>query len=138
MKEMYETKISDARWLAYDIPGNIGWIIYIVCLALCFRDGLSIFSVIAVIPAVLMLIAIAELISERIAKLDRILPKIRLYRGFGALTLGGIVGTLVSVLGFVICSDKILMVWMLAGSILCAIFAGLCFIGYKKQKTEKA
>ena len=27
---MYETKISDARWIAYDIPGNIGWIVYIV------------------------------------------------------------------------------------------------------------
>lgn len=21
---MYETKISDAKWIAYDIPGNIG------------------------------------------------------------------------------------------------------------------
>lgn len=131
---MYETKISDARWLAYDIPGNIGWIIYIVCLVLCFRDGLSVFSVIAVIPAVLMLIAIAELVSERIVKLDRILPKSRLYRGFGALTLGGIVGTLVSVLGLVICFDKILMIWLLVGSVLCAVFAGLCFVGYKKQK----
>ena len=134
MKEMYETKISDARWLAYDIPGNIGWIIYIVCLVLCFSNGVSVFSTIAVIPAVLMLIAIAELVSERIAKLDRILPKIRLYRGFGALTLGGIVGVLVSVLGFVIFSDKILMVWMLVGSVLCEVFAGLCFAGYKKQK----
>lgn len=23
---MYESKISDARWIAYDIPGNVGGI----------------------------------------------------------------------------------------------------------------
>ena len=23
---MYESKISDAKWIAYDIPGNVGWI----------------------------------------------------------------------------------------------------------------
>ena len=130
---MYETKISDARWIAYDIPGNIGWILYIVCLVLCFRNGLSIFSVIAAIPAVLMLIAIAELVSERIAGLDRILLKIRLYRGFGALTLGGLAGILISPVGLFIYTDKILMVLMLAGSLLCAVFAGLLLAGYKKQ-----
>lgn len=27
---MYETKISSARWIMYDIPGNIGWILYLV------------------------------------------------------------------------------------------------------------
>ncbi len=26
--ELYETDISTARWLAYDIPGNAGWIIW--------------------------------------------------------------------------------------------------------------
>ena len=30
---IYETKISDARWWAYDIPGNAGWIAYLICLA---------------------------------------------------------------------------------------------------------
>ena len=38
MKEIYETKISDARWIAYDIPGNIGWILYFVGLVLCFTN----------------------------------------------------------------------------------------------------
>ena len=36
MKEIYETKISDARWIAYDIPGNIGWILYFVGLVFSF------------------------------------------------------------------------------------------------------
>ena len=133
MKDMYETKISDARWIAYDIPGNIGWTLYIVCLVLCFRNGMDIFSVVAAIPAILMLIAIAELVSERIAGLDRTLPKIRLYRGFGVLTLGGLAGILISVVGLFIYSDKILMVLMLAGSVLCAVFAELILAGYKKQ-----
>ena len=34
--ELYESKISDARWWIYDIPGNIGWIIYFVC---CVRKA---------------------------------------------------------------------------------------------------
>ena len=102
MKEIYETKISDAKWIAYDIPGNIGWILYFVGIVLCFADQsqwlgsplMMTLLMIAVIPAVLMLVGIVELISERIAKLDRVLPRIRLLRGFGALTLGGILGTL--------------------------------------------
>ena len=32
MSRLYETKISNARWIAYDLPGNIGWIAYIVAL----------------------------------------------------------------------------------------------------------
>ena len=31
VKEQYKTAISDARWIAYDIPGNVGWIAYLVC-----------------------------------------------------------------------------------------------------------
>ena len=83
---MYETKISDARWIAYDIPGNIGWIVYIVTVIIALINKPDIFSYCAIIPSVLILIGIVELISERIAKLDRILPKARLYRGFGTLS----------------------------------------------------
>ena len=75
-----------------------------------------------------------ELISERIAKLDRILPKERLYRGFGALTLGGIAGIPVSIIGLIVRSNGNLPLWMLIGAVLCAVFAGLCFKGYRKQK----
>ena len=39
MKRLYETKISNARWIAYDLPGNIGWIAYIVALILCFAKS---------------------------------------------------------------------------------------------------
>ena len=29
MKAPYKTEISDRRWIAYDIPGNIGWITWL-------------------------------------------------------------------------------------------------------------
>ena len=38
---LYETKISDTRWWAYDIPGNAGWIAYLVCLFHSLKRGLN-------------------------------------------------------------------------------------------------
>lgn len=127
--ELYESKISDARWWIYDIPGNIGWIIYFVCFARLVRQGLNPFTVAVLVPAVLMLIGIIELISERIAKLDRLLPRKRLLRGFGSLTLGGILGAVISMIGVITVSCDY---WMLLGSVLCAVFAGLLYKGYRK------
>ena len=141
---IYVTEISNVRWMAYDIPGNVGWIIYIVCLARCFvvkSDFISswelfVIMIIAVIPAIFMMIGIAELVSERIAKLDRKLPKIRLLRGFGALVLGGVLGMTVSVLGLIygycIGERNLLLIWiMLLGSFLCFIFSELIYKTYK-------
>lgn len=141
---VYATKISNARWMAYDIPGNVGWIIYISCLVRCFviksdfifSGHLFVIMVIAVIPAILMVIGIAELVSERIAKLDRRLPKVRLLRGFGALVLGGVLGMAVSVLGLIhgysIGERNLITIWlMLLGSFLCFIFAELIYKTYK-------
>ena len=129
MKELYETKISDARWWLYDIPGNIGWIIYYVCYVRLVLQGFNLFTVASSVPAVLMLIGIIELISERIVKIARLLPKKRLFRGFGSLTLGGVFGVVVTVIG--LATDSCGW-WMLLGSILCAVFAGLLYKGYKK------
>lgn len=129
MNELYETKISDARWWVYDIPGNAGWILYFVCVVRLLRQGMGPFVIVSFLPAALMLIGIVELISERIAKLDRMLPKKRLLRGFGALTLGGLLGVIISVIGFVTEKGSL---WMLIGSVLCAVFAGLLYKGYRK------
>ena len=133
MNDMYETKISDARWMAYDIPGNVGWITYMVCTILCLRNGANVLSIAAIIPTVLMFLGVVELIIERIAKLDRVLPKVRLYRGFGALTLGGVLGVVISMIGFVTRERQTLFIFMFAGALLCAVFAGLLFIGYKRR-----
>lgn len=132
MNELYETKISIARWIAYDIPGNIGWILYLIYMINTLKSGTSLYSLLSVFPMILMLVGIIELISERIAKLDRILPKKRLLRGFGALTLGGATGVLISLFGIILYKVFSSLI-MLAGSMLCAIFAGLIFAGFRKQ-----
>ena len=78
-----------------------------------------------------MLIGVGELISERIAGLDRVLSGKRLFRGFGALTAGGLLGIPMAVIGLM--KNKKRAAGMLAGSTLCAVFAGLLFAGYKKE-----
>ena len=78
-----------------------------------------------------MLIGVGELISERIAGLDRVLPGNRLFRGFGALTAGGLLGIPMAILG--IKRNKKQAAAMLAGSTLCAVFAGLLLAEYRKQ-----
>ena len=130
---IYETKISDARWWAYDIPGNAGWIAYLACLFQSLKRGLNTFSIAALLPDGLMGLGVGELISERIAGLDRVLPKRRLLRGFGALTTGGIGGMIVSAFGLATQKEKKHPALMLIGSVLCAVFAGLCWQGYKKR-----
>ena len=133
MDEQYETKISNVRWLAYDIPGNAGWILWMVCTVLCLKEGFTLFSALSLLPALLMLIGVCELVSERIAGLDRLLPKKRLYRGFGALTMGGFAGIPIALGGLLAGSNGNKPLWMLLGAILCAAFAYLCFKGYRRQ-----
>ena len=67
---IYETKISDTRWWAYDIPGNAGWIAYLACLFHSLKRGLNTFNIAALLPGGLMGLGVGELISERIAGLD--------------------------------------------------------------------
>lgn len=143
---MYESDISDARWIACDLPGNAGWILYFIGLILSFvkkpafmeETVMFCLMVVAVIPALFMLVGISELISERIHKLDRVLPRTRLMRGFGALTLGGITGTLIAAVmllcGAATGTHNHLYVWfLLIGGILCSVFAWLLFRRYKRK-----
>ena len=136
MNDLYETKISTAQWWACDLPGNAGWIIWLICTWKCLAQGITVFSVLTLLPAILMIIGIIEIISERIAKLDRVLPKKRVLRGFGALTLGGIVGILVAVFGIIQNANGSLPLWMLAGTVLCGLFAGLLYKGYRKKESR--
>lgn len=133
MNVLYESKLPAKRWIAYDLPGNAGWIVWIVCLILLLKQGITWFSALAIIPAVLMLIGVIELISERMAKLDWVLPKARLYRGFGSLTLGGSLGIPVSAAGLIAAQGPLCW-WMLAGACLCALFAWLIFREYHPQR----
>ena len=35
---MYESKISNVKWIVYDLPGNVGWIMFLAGLAHCFTQ----------------------------------------------------------------------------------------------------
>ena len=129
MNDLYHSDISVKRWIVYDIFGNIGWIIYYVCVWKLLRPGLTLLSFLALVAAAMMLVGLVELISERIAKLDYTLPKIRLWRGFGLLALGGICGAVVAAVLLVV-EPAPLPFWMLAGGVLCAVFSGLLFREY--------
>lgn len=138
MDELYESKISVKRWIVYDILGNAGWIAYFVCVWMLLRRGVTLFAVLSVLPAVLMLVGLVELISERIAKLSYVLPKVRLYRGFGALTLGGVCGVVVAAAALCVGGGPVgLLGWMLGGSVLLTVFAGLLLREYHPMKTGK-
>ena len=131
MRSQYKTLISDERWIAYDIPGNAGWIIYLVCVFRGLHEKRDAYNIASALPGIFMLIGVGELISERIAGLDRVLSGKRLFRGFGALTAGGLLGIPMAIHGFK--KNKKRAAAMLAGSTLCAVFAGLLLAGYKKQ-----
>ena len=149
---VYESHISTAKWLIYDIPGNVGWILHLVCLIQCFVKQpafmqttlVQISLTVGILPAVAMAVGIVELISERILKLDRILPKKRLYRGFGALTWGGFGGIVVGLsalfagvrAGYSL-EDCQHLALLAVGGALCAIFAGLIFKTFHPQKQEE-
>ena len=149
---VYESHISTAKCLIYDVPGNVGWILYIVCLIQCFLKRpeymeipLVLLSlVVGILPAIAMAVGIAELISERILKLDRILPKKRLYRGFGALTWGGFAGMTIGLNalftglrgGYSLQECKFLVLLAVGGA-LCALFAGLIFKTFHLRKQEE-
>lgn len=149
---IYESHISTVRWLVYDVPGNVGWILYIVCLIRCFVQRpafmeipLVLISLLTgILPAIAMVAGIAELISERILKLDRILPKKRLYRGFGALTWDGLGALIVGLTGLFAglrggysVGECKLLILLAVGSALCAVFAGLIFKTFHPQKQEE-
>ena len=138
MNSIYETKITTIRWMAYDIPGNIGWIMYFIGIYKLFtnesRDDHKMVLALLTFPAFLMLVGIIELIIERILKLDRILTGVRLLRGFGSLTIGGLLGVIFSILTAKINISTNNFLMMLIGSFLCATFAGLILKGFKKKK----
>ena len=54
MDTSYKTEISDARWIAYDIPGNIGWLAYLVCVCRGLREKKDVYRIASALPGVLI------------------------------------------------------------------------------------
>ena len=137
---MYESKIKTALWWAYDIPGNTGWILYFIGFGkFAAKGGFAAdfpTGILLAIPTLLMLIGIAELVSERIQKLDRILPAVRFWRGFGTLTFGGLTGAVLSAVTFRSNISTANGIMMLIGGILCFVFAGLIAVSFNKNHEE--
>lgn len=146
---MYELKITDKQWWCYDIVGNLGWIMYFIGLALCFLYGTDIlrgnryfasFMLCGLICAVVISIGIIELINERIHRLSRLLPKKRVYRGFGAIAVGSLGGTVISLTALFCFRTTtsglcFYLGLMSVGAILCSIFTSLILKGFVKLKT---
>lgn len=143
---MYESKISNAKWIAYDLPGNVGWVMFLVGLVLCFTKKpeitgdkvIWVLLLLDLLCAAAMIVGIMELISERIQKLDRILPKKRLYRGFGSLTFGGLAGTAISLPALAVAlmnglTGAAYLGVLCAGGLLSFVFGGLLLKEYKKR-----
>lgn len=127
MQDLYESKISTTRWIVYDIFGNLGWIAYYIASYRLIKSGVV--TSYSLLPAVLILIGLVELISERIARLDFVLPRVRLYRGFGALTLGGICGAVYGAVCFAAGRGPQTL-WLAGGGALCGLFGWLLFREY--------
>lgn len=142
---MYESKISNAKWIAYDIPGNLGWISFLAALLLCLFKRpellrnrlLAALLFLDALCALAMLVAIGELISERLQKLNRVLPKKRLYRGFGTLTFSGLAGAVFSLVALALALAKGMgglpyFAVLTGGGLLCFLFGGLLLKEYQK------
>lgn len=145
-QQLYESKISTLRWVAYDLPGNAGWLAFLVGLGQCFAQkpaylqNRAVFGLLCLdlLCGAAMLAAIAELISERICRLDRVLPKARLYRGFGALTFAGLAGLVFSAAALACARGAGFgqtgpLALLCAGGALCFVFGGLLLRQYKKR-----
>lgn len=44
-QNIYETKITDLRWIIYDIPANVGWISYFVGLIFALSENQTLYSI---------------------------------------------------------------------------------------------
>lgn len=119
MKDLYEQNFHIKGGYMTSLEMLDG-LLYFICVWKRIIKSLDIYTIISILPAILMLIGIVELISERIVKLDFVLPKIRLFRGFGALTLGGICGVIFSIIELFIKTETFSL-WMLVGAILCSV-----------------
>ncbi|MFV0412368.1 MAG: hypothetical protein ACK5L3_03735 [Oscillospiraceae bacterium] len=147
---MYELKITNRQWWCYDIFGNIGWVLYGTGLFLYLAKNpaqLQNSGAITValwgclLGAALLLAGLAELISERVQGLSRVLPKARLYRGFGAIACGALVAAVASavLLAFALPIKKastaspLYSALMPGGALLCFAFVSRICKGFVKQ-----
>lgn len=101
------------------------------------NKGIAVLLFLDLFCGIVMITGLVELIRERLCKLDRVLPKRCLYRGFGALTFGGFSGMLVSLLAVAVSvlqglDGTIYLALLSGGGFLCFLFSGLILKEYKR------
>ena len=104
MNKIYETQISDKKWLTLRLISDVGWLMYFAGMALYMISGadglgtviLSATFLLGWLCILAMLIGIIELVSQRIRKLNRRLKKSQLVSGFGFVVYGSLAGCLLS------------------------------------------
>lgn len=139
---MYESKISTRKWIILDLIGNAGWIMFYAAMIHVFAahrtilDNRLVFAMVIIdlLSSAGILVGIVELISERFQKLDYILPKIRLYRGFGMLMVSGFIAAVATLIARLLVFNADCLSYALVGSLLCGFASYALFKEYKPQK----
>lgn len=146
---MYESKISDKRWLILGLLSDIGWIMLfsgIVMYMVNGADGLGTVAIsalflITLLSAVFVLIGVIALITQRIRKIDRVLTKRQLVISFGFVVFGALTAAAAS-MGSVFVDALwhyetgvcfIARCLMYAGGLICFAFGYPIFKSFKRQ-----
>lgn len=133
---MYESNISDKKWLTLGLVSDVGWLMYFAGLALYMLNGADGLGTVIISALFLLnglcvlavLVGIIELILQRVRKLSRRLKRSQLVIGFGLVVygaLGGFLFTGASVVIDILFGYEIGM--CLAGQCLMAAGAFICF-----------
>lgn len=104
MNKMYESNISDKKWLTLGLVSDVGWIAYFAGLALYMTSGadglgtviISVLFLLNCLCGLAVLVGIVALILQRVRKLSRRLKRSQLVIGFGLVVYGALGGFWVS------------------------------------------
>lgn len=144
--EMYESKISNKKWRVLGLLSDIGWIaFYIGLIFYIIETGIplsftGVLSIILLVCGIVILCGIVEIIDERYHKLDRVLPKKRLLRGFGYTVYGSLAGAVTALVALAAClvskdatrSGILYMGLICLGAFICFIFGFPIFKAFKR------
>lgn len=130
--ELYQSRLSPQGWTILTVAADLGWAAYLAGLVLAAGEGgpAGLFLV-AAIGGLGIARGLWERIDEKKQGLRRILPRVRLYRGFGCLTLSSLVGAAAALAGYALAGG---LGWVLtaAGGLVCGGFSLALLLQYKR------
>ena len=143
----YRNTIDESKQRLFNILIAAGWIIYFISIFISFEfppkfmytGTMAQIVLFSFVPAIWMLIGIAEMIRERINKTRNILTKRQLTRGYFSLALGGLTGIAVTAIAWIyyyakhLSGSTLVLAMMLTGAVLCTVFAGISYRGYEEK-----